>query len=72
MEFEVTIQGITDYIDLILNQEKELTKRPDRYEKMCFRGHSDKIDINFIIKMGKNILILKRINIYQDKFGGTK
>ena len=42
MEFEVTIQGITDYIDLILNQEKELTKRPDRYKKMCFRGHSDK------------------------------
>ena len=42
MEFEVTIQGITDYMDLILNQEKKLIKRPYKYEKMCFRGHSDK------------------------------
>ncbi len=42
MEFEVTIQGITDYIDLILNQEKQLIKEPYRYEKMCFRGHSNK------------------------------
>jgi len=36
------------------------------------KSHNDKIDINFIIKMDRKILILKKMNIYQDKFGGTK
>ncbi len=42
MEFEVRITCITDYIDLILNQEKQLVKNPIRYETMYFRGHSNK------------------------------
>lgn len=42
MEFEVTIQSITEYIGLIFAQEKKLKKLPCRYEEMCFRGHSNK------------------------------
>jgi hypothetical protein len=42
VEFEVRITCITDYIDLILNQEKQLVKNPIRYETMYFRGHSNK------------------------------
>lgn len=30
------------------------------------------MDVNFIIKMNKKILIIKKVNIYQDKFGGIK
>lgn len=42
MEFEVRITCITDYIDFILNQEKQLVKTSTRYETMYFRGHSNK------------------------------
>lgn len=42
MEFEVRIVCITDYIDFILSQEKQLVKTSTRYETMYFRGHSNK------------------------------